>query len=190
MGQCVVEGCDNKSVCRKMCHKHYSRWQRNGNPLICKTDLRPAEERFWKYVNKTDGCWFWTGFLNMNGYGRIARGGKANGMEAAHRFSYRLHKGDPGRLVVMHECDNPACVNPDHLVLGTQKENVADMIAKGRGNWRCPAGEGNPNSKLTEVIVREIRSSSEAGKDIAKRLGVSTTTVSDVRRRRLWQHVT
>lgn len=188
MGVCIIEGCENKSVCRKMCHKHYSRWKRHGDHNAAINPHAPPEERFWRFVRKGAGCWLWTGYLNSNGYGRIALPGRGR-METASRFSYRLHKGDPSGFVVMHTCDNPACVNPSHLVLGTQKENVADMIAKRRGNWRCPSGEGNPNSRLTEDAVREIRTSAAQGKALAEKFGVATSTISDIRKRRIWKHI-
>lgn len=86
--------------------------------------------RFWVNVVKTDGCWIWTGNFNAFGYGRIGNNGKR---ELAHRFSWVLHYGPiPKGLIVCHHCDNTACVRPDHLFIGTQQDNMDDMISKNR----------------------------------------------------------
>jgi excisionase family DNA binding protein len=90
------------------------------------------EGRFWRYVEKSDGCWQWTGAANPKGYGNIGRG-KGLGTAKAHRVSWELHFGPiPPGLYVCHACDNPPCVRPDHLFLGTAQDNNNDKIAKGR----------------------------------------------------------
>jgi HNH endonuclease len=91
--------------------------------------VRPVDERFWAKVKRGPGCWEWQGYRDRKGYGRIG-GGKDS--QLVHRLSWSLHHGDPGELCVLHHCDNPPCVNPDHLFLGTIQDNNADMIAKGR----------------------------------------------------------
>lgn len=188
---CSIDGCERRSHCRGWCTVHYDRWRRTGS-----TDgIRPhgtIEERFWRYVDRDgpNGCWRWTGFLNWAGYGRLGTGG-AKGMRTASRVSYELHKGAiPKGMVVRHKCDNAACVNPDHLELGTQRDNVRDMIARGRGNWRAPQGEERHNAILTEDRVREILASNERGVDLAERYGVKQATISAIRHRRIWKHVT
>lgn len=92
---------------------------------------KPIDVRFWAKVEKSDCCWNWTGKPN-NGYGMI--GDTSGKMIYAHRFSWELHNGSkvPSGLVVRHKCDNKMCVNPDHLEIGTQKDNIADMINRGR----------------------------------------------------------
>lgn len=89
-------------------------------------------DRFWLRVEKSDGCWEWKGARNGKRYGHLRR--PRGGMVKAHRFSWELHNGRtvPAGIKVCHACDNPPCVRPDHLFLGTQLQNVADMLAKGR----------------------------------------------------------
>ena len=105
-------------------------------------DRIPADRRFWGKVVKTDGCWLWTGSTSR-GYGKLFLPGPRT--ISAHRFSYLLHFGPfDKRLVVCHSCDTRACVRPDHLFLGTQEDNVTDMVDKGRHwkqrNTHCPQG--------------------------------------------------
>ena len=100
----------------------------------------PAETRFWAQVQKGAECWEWVGCRLWNGYGQIKVGGKKT---KAHRYSWQLHYGDISGLV-LHKCDNPACVRPDHLYLGDQKDNARDRDTRGRNGFskrtHCPAG--------------------------------------------------
>jgi hypothetical protein len=90
--------------------------------------------RFWSKVKKTDNCWEWQACKNEHGYGILNIGKRGLGKIRAHRLSFIIHKGEiPESLLVCHRCDNPTCVNPEHLFLGTQKDNTQDMIKKGRG---------------------------------------------------------
>ncbi len=146
--------------------------------------------RFMAKVAKGDGtdCWEWTDKLTPGGYGRLGIGSKAF---AAHRLSWRhFHGPIPDGFVVCHICDNRSCVNPGHLFVGKQRDNVMDMFAKGRAaNVR---GERHPQSKLTTEIVLWIRRELAKGripKDIAKGIGVCTSTVSHVKHGRVWSHV-
>ncbi len=129
-----------------------------------KAKSTPAEPRFWAKVTKGEGCWEWQGAPSANGYGMIKAEGKYIG---AHRYSWELYKGAiPDGLFVCHACDNRRCVRPDHLFLGTNQDNQLDALAKGRiktgveshGHLQPhPCGEENPNAKLTDAKVREIR---------------------------------
>ena len=116
---------------------------------------RPIAERFWEKVRKSDGCWTWLGACNRTGYGMIGRD-YTNAL--AHRVSWELHYGAIGDLCVLHKCDNPPCVNPHHLFLGTRADNTADMIAKGRRRQGVVyPGPANSSAKFTMAQVREIR---------------------------------
>lgn len=106
-------------------------------------------KRFWSKVAKGEGCWIWTGGTSGNGYGAFMLNGKHI---TAHRFSWILHRGEP-RLHILHKCDNPICVNPDHLFEGTNLDNIKDRVSKGRSAKNLPGclqdecGRGEIDSK-------------------------------------------
>jgi hypothetical protein len=136
------------------------------------------------------GCWIWDGTSkNKKGYGGITIDGKPT---YAHRASYAAFRGKiDAAECVMHKCDNPHCVNPDHLVVGTFKDNSQDMKAKGRNkNVPKAKGQANGSSKLSELEVLEIMNSSEGPTKLSARYGVCRTTIKNIRRRTAWQHVT
>jgi len=174
------------------------------NPAIKDSVL----ERFWRLVVKSDGCWEWQGGKAGKGYGII--GLRHNGQQSqvyTHRLSYELHIGPiPDGRFVCHHCDNPACVRPDHLFAGTQKENLADAIQKGRMRsgdqhglrlhpeaCRPRRGESSPFAKLTAQQVSEIRERYAAGKasmpQLAKEYHVGYTQVNSIIHRRKWAHI-
>jgi hypothetical protein len=98
---------------------------------------RPLAERFWERVNKGNDCWVWVGNRLPKGYGRMCSGGKSGQVLLAHRVSWALHNGPiPTGKYICHTCDNPPCVNPNHLFLASHAENMADMVAKGRARPR------------------------------------------------------
>ena len=134
-------------------------------------------------VDKETGCWEWKGGFFSSGY---ARAGLKGFSKRASRMVYTFLKGDiPEGLLMCHTCDNPKCVNPDHLFLGTTKDNLSDMVNKGRSL----KGETNYNAILTEKIVQKIRSSSRSVEYLSKRFKVSVSTIKDVLKRRTWKHV-
>jgi hypothetical protein len=149
----------------------------------------PAAERFQRFIAKSDGCWIWTGGRDQKGYGCFAG-------RKAHRWSWELHNGPiPPGMLACHHCDNPPCVNPAHLFLGTAKDNSADMVAKGRVKRPCLGKKGadGHNAKLTDDDVREIRRLSALGlstRKIGHRFGVSKFPVSEILRGKTWAHVT
>jgi hypothetical protein len=130
------------------------------------------------------GCLIWLGGLNNMGYGRLGVDGK--GMKYAHRAAWEQKHGKiPDRLNVLHRCDIPTCINPDHLFLGSHADNVADKTRKGRQL----RGEDIGNSKLTEKEVMEIRSSVIGVNETARRTGMSPMTISLLRNRKTWKHI-
>lgn len=152
-------------------------------------------ERFWKKVVKAEnGCWGWTGARMQFGYGAIGAGGHRGRTLRAHRVSWEIHFGPvPWARHVCHKCDTPSCTNPAHLFLGDDQSNLDDMRAKGRGFVPgALRGESNPQAKLTERIVREIRRRRAAGDavpTIARDLGINAGTAYGVASRKSWGHV-
>ena len=152
------------------------------------------EERFnakWEPVTES-GCWVWTAATSHNGYGVFGTGERENKqMRRAHRLAYAAEFGPiPDGMQVLHKCDCRACVNPDHLFLGTPADNMIDKINKGRGSG--PQGEAHPKAKLTEDDVREIRRRAAAGemyKDLAAEFGIARSGVSEMVNRKTWRHV-
>jgi hypothetical protein len=153
--------------------------------------------RFWSKVEKTETCWQWTAGCFRAGYGAFQYQRRA---WKAHRFAYMLTHGPiPEGLNVCHHCDNPACVRPDHLFLGTFADNSADMVAKGRQGKgdNVPTehrrrGVRHHRAKVTEDDVREIRRRHGAGETqtaLAAIFGLDQTTVSDLVRWKIWRHV-
>jgi hypothetical protein len=151
------------------------------------------QKRFWSKVNKTSGCWLWTGPRFTNGYGVVCIGGTKR--TGAHRYAWStVHGQIPAGMVVCHVCDTRLCVRPEHLFVGTHLDNIRDMIKKGRQSWvgLAPKGTDCSLSKVTEEEVREIRELRAAGtllKDIAPRYGITLSAVSKIARRSTWAHV-
>jgi hypothetical protein len=254
---CCVKGCDEKPQSNGLCINHYRLNRKYGSPVARQQTLwmwrrLSYETRFWSWVRKDANCWNWQASRDQDGYGVF--NAKHDGIvyKRAHRYSYALHYGRiPEGMMILHSCDNPSCVRPDHLSLGTGAENMADKIAKGRA--RVPAGEQHSFAKLTREqaeailhdprpyaqlaaeygvhagtisslknrdswpelgpdkgakakrvsprrgtskkgvtpeIVREIRTSTERGIDLAARFGLKPQDITDIRKRRSWAHVT
>lgn len=180
----------------------------------------PVLERFYNKVqlpDSPDGCWIWAAGTTSAGYGRFSFN-KREGL--AHRFSYQYFIGAiPEGMYICHRCDNPSCVNPAHLFAATQKDNLADMVRKGRACFgdrngsrihpervrrgdnhpfklhpeKIQRGEAHSQAKLTENQVREIRQRFVAGgvnyPQLAHEYGVNKATISDIVNRRYWKHI-
>ena len=152
---------------------------------------KTAEQRFWAKVDRRgeDECWEWTASTTKNGYGNFVVRKK---MVYAHRFSYSLVVGPiQDGCVIRHSCDNKKCVNPKHLLPGTQQDNMDDKINRGRGRWI--RGESHGNAKLTETDVLEIRAMYAKGgvthKELSGKYGVCTATITQAIRRINWKHI-
>lgn len=150
-------------------------------------------ERFASKVDRSGDCWAWSGHRSAKGYGRFYLSRLA--FLGAHRFAWIMENGPiPDGLHVLHRCDNPPCVNPAHLFLGTNADNTADKVAKGR--CRMPPvrrGERHHEARLTAEAVVEIRQAYAAGgvsyQDLAERFGVHNATISRAVNRKYWSHV-
>ena len=139
------------------------------------------------------GCLLWMGAALTKGYG-IAQWGKRGNKFLVHRLAWQAANGPiPEGKVICHKCDVPACINPTHLFAGTQSENIKDMYAKGRvSRYRGQAplgGMKHPAAKLTDEIVRQIRSDSRPAKAWAAEIGVHQMTIYKIRNRRSWAHI-
>ncbi len=172
----------------------------NNIPLKLKSNRSraPITQRFGRYVYLllSNGCWEWRGARNEHGYGLIGKeGGRGAGNIRAHRLSYQIfYRVNLTReQLVCHRCDNPPCVNPDHLFVGSPLENVLDMISKNRHSKppvRC--GEEHPMAKLTKQDVIKIRQLYEGGlssRKIAKLFFVDKGTILAIVNREIWRHV-
>jgi HNH endonuclease len=152
-------------------------------------------KRFWDKVRKTNYCWEWIAFKNWGGYGYFKFN---NGNIYAHRYSWIIANGEiPPGLLVCHKCDNPACVRPSHLFIGTHQDNMDDKAKKGRC-WRGGKpprllGEAHQNHKLTEKEVLEIRANYKGkygeGIALARKYGVDRSAIYLVIKRKNWAHI-
>lgn len=150
--------------------------------------MHKIKERFWNKVHKTNTCWNWVGCLSYNGYGLFRLKGKNI---RAHRLSYEWVFGPiKSGMLICHICDNRRCINPEHLFIGTQKDNIKDMFNKKRQIRH--SGEDHYNHRLTKNKVIEIRKLHLSGistYELARNYGVSQGAVSDIVRRKTWKHI-
>lgn len=197
MKVCSVEGCSRPHKSKGLCDTHYVYFRRTGR--IGQREQKPLADRFWPKVDKTPGlgpdgdCWEWRAYVHPTGYGQVGMSSQRGDTMHTHRASWILAHGDiPEGLLVLHKCDNRLCVNPDHLWLGTHKDNTQDMLTKGRRRpaEACARGEAVTISKLTEDLVRQMRA--EVGmtcKQLSEKYGVSPATCNRVILRQTWAHV-
>jgi len=182
-------------VCKKMFHSV------SNKQVVCSADCR-----FELYKVEKQGCWGWSGPKLKLGYGVLSLntviGEKA--VTSAHRFSYSKYKGViPDGLCVMHICDNPSCINPNHLVLGTRGDNNTDRSVKGRSGTKhysdaerkrysgMTAGEKNPMAKLTEVQAIKIKYEHKdlSSRVLAELYNISLSLVKNIRSNNAWKHI-
>ena len=145
--------------------------------------MKPISERLLEQTEMIpDGCWVWMGGLSEKGYGLIYENGRA---ERTHRVSWKLKYDDiPKGLYVLHRCDNPCCINPNHLFLGTAKDNIRDGMNKGRITFR----ETHGRAKLKNADISKIRSDNRRPYSIiAKEYGVHKNTIGNIKNNRTWK---
>lgn len=154
---------------------------------------RRAIDRFWSKVSKSTGCWLWSGTLQQKGYGTLM---VDNERHSVHRIAWTLHFGPiPHRLMVCHSCDVPSCVNPNHLFLGTNSDNMRDAAQKHRLHaQRHPdlyRGDRNMRATVTAEIVLAIRAQKgrRSMRALAMEYGVSRSAICHIQQRRVWAHI-
>ena len=197
---CSFTGCTRPFFGRGLCNMHYQRWRKHGDPSIVKVAIvdprkalakrwpaRDDEVRFWEKVRKTDTCWIWMASLDHAGYGQFHRwdnGRKV--MRKAHRVAYELKNGEcPPDMCVLHSCDNPKCVRPEHLRLGTRSGNKKDQVDR----HRIIFGDNCSWSKLDSTQVSQIRERIINGErlvDLAKEYRVSPSNLSRIKTGDSW----
>lgn len=153
--------------------------------------ITPLYLRFWEKVNRFDdnSCWEWLGYKNKKGYGQISKD-ETRKLILAHRASWLLHNGSfDESLYVCHKCDNPSCVNPKHLFLGTNKDNMEDRDRKGRTKPGYVFGSKCGASKLKEYQVCDIRNSNLSAKELAVKYNINISTVRQILKRKTWRHI-
>jgi len=154
---------------------------------------RALEERFWEKVDKSGNCWVWMAGKNKAGYGVIYKDGQ---MRLAHRISWMFENGEiPKGFLIRHKCDNPSCIRPTHLVIGTHSDNMRDMAIRNRAsrNGKYLIGEKNGFTDLIASDVLEIRTKYAnencTQRELAKQFSVSQSTIGNIVHRRTWKHV-
>lgn len=191
MVTCLVENCSNSVKSKGLCNKHYLRQWKYGSTDVIHVDMSRRSppntslaRRFWSLVQVAgeDECWPWLG-TTCKGYGKITHERKTLW---AHRVSFELtYNIEP--LTVLHSCDNPTCVNPGHLIDGTQLLNIEDSIEKGRARITHRSGEHSYQSKVTWREVIEIRESSASLATLAALYGLSKSSVWAIRKGKTWK---
>jgi hypothetical protein len=198
---CKVKNCIRKSLKEGLCNAHSMRLKRHGNvfqEVPIKNIKLSLIDRFKEKIDGPDknGCMNWIGCFSNGRYGAFITGSRKDGTRkryTSHRLSYELFVGEiPKGLCVLHKCDNTKCVNPEHLFLGTQRDNMKDMIQKGRDFHIVPFGSKHGNSKLNEEQVMEIRKKFSEGisvKSIAKIYKISDANVRLIINKKAWKHI-
>lgn len=197
MEVCGCKGCDNPVLAMGMCNKHWRRNKLYGSPFAVQNWsglLRglPVEQRMARQTRKmANGCWEWKGGIDADGYGRIRATLFDIPYKKAHRVAWVLEnkRPIPKDMVVCHSCDNPRCVNPAHLWLGSQEENQLDKISKGRHLIDVMRGEVHVDAKLTEVQVRAILADARPYAEIGHEYGIAASTVGSIKNRTSWAHI-
>lgn len=169
----------------------FSPTPKNVGPFYLKEVMNYLEYFRRRSKEDTNGCWIWQGSKKLNGYGQM--GYHTRSSECAHRVAYLELNGPlPSGHIVRHTCDNPACVNPKHLVSGSPADNIRDMQVRGRANYvnACKGSAVAHLAKLNEAHVLEIRQRSNTPqKVLAQMYGVTQAVISKVLLRKTWKHI-
>lgn len=195
LSACQEDGCSRPLMARGRCRKHYKRWYTettaDARPRASWVKTKTPERRFWEKVDKRgpDECWPWTASRMKFGHGEFFVSPE-RGKVPAHSYARELHEGRPcpPGMETCHRCDNPPCCNPAHLYFGTRRQNVDDMIKRGR----MLVGSARSSAKLTEDQVLEIRvraATGEPRKRIAADFGISHDYVTQITGGSIWRHV-
>lgn len=188
---CSIEDCEEKHYAKTFCYVHWKRNNLHGNPLIVKRNNGSGKnraERFWSRVAITaddQRCWEWTGCKGTRNYGMIKYEGKKT---RSHKVAWYLTYGKYPDLLLLHSCDNPSCVNPNHLREGTNADNTQDKVSRNRQ----AKGEKSGTAKLNTSSVRQIRQLLRDGvrmTAIAKQFDVAPPTIRQIKLGRTWSHV-
>lgn len=175
---------NNLEACRKTTREIAA--QKRKEPVDISNMTEEQKGNFWSKVEKSDGCWEWTGAKSDPGYGTFNVGYHN---VRAHRLSYELLIGEIEQgMFICHKCDNPSCVNPEHLFMGTPGDNMRDMVNKGRNPDIF--GRNNPVAKLTEQEVKEIYIDPRINKEIAEDYSISNGYASMIRKGKVWHETT
>jgi len=174
-----------KKYCSSACHHESMRANKQDISIKMKRDYESN-------VVKSDGCWGWNGMIRKDGYGVINAGGHNNKI-LLHRASWMIHFGEiPKKMFILHKCDNHICSAPSHLFIGTQQDNVTDMISKGRRKQACLKGERNGSATITEQQAKEIKillKDGLNGVQIGKIFNKSRCFISKIKTGKTWKHI-
>ncbi len=190
---CCIKECDKPVEALGLCVNHWRLNRKYGSPVATKMHSgsfrgKPADERFAMQVRaQASGCLHWVGGTDSDGYGAF-QGEAAGQMHSrAHRWSWAFHnnRAIPKGAHICHTCDNPRCVNPDHLVLGTALSNMQDKIAKGR--QRVGQGERAGHAVLTEDQAKAILSDPRTYTELAAAYNVKPSTIGSLKQRHSWR---
>jgi len=188
--RCSVEGCSAPHEARGYCAAHYQRFTKHGDPLATMTPglgLSLAERlKRSSTVDPVSGCIRWTGNVNNKGYGLIGIGAKDTAL--VHRVAWELANGPiPAGMCLCHRCDVPLCINPAHMFIGSQQDNMADKMQKGR--HVALRGHEGPGAKLSEEQARSILADARSPSVIAAEFGIGESAVRRIKNGSTWRHL-
>lgn len=186
MKTCIIDGCLAPSYEKSMCSRHYSNSWRHGDPHYISRALQhwtvAQRLEYFGWDVRESGCWEWCARRTPDGYGQFKMD---RTQKWAHREAYKEWVGPiPDGMVVCHKCDNPPCINPDHLFVGTQADNIADM----RGKGRARSARGLDDKTVAE-IKRLYRTGEYGQKALEAQFGLSGGTVSKIMNRKIYKEI-